>query len=309
MAARPNTSVLGATSRGLALIAEISGQFGPITVWEPDPDIGRPARNAAGVAAVTADLATTVSDAAVVICTVPQRDVETTLTAVGPLLRNGAIVIILTVGHEWTHAIASQAIPSHASIACITWFAPPPDVSPRHPKAPRARVVAGISPAVGAHPDAVGVVQMVIEASGAECFFGEAREIDGFAAVAHAVPAVVSAAVVRSTITPRSSRDLDRLGGAPLAALTSALDTDVPTPAELAAVGDHVARMLRTIAEDLHEIASQLDAAQVDPAFVERAVERRRAWLAARAQPNDTLALDDATRIPPVAPRRRRLFF
>jgi hypothetical protein len=162
----------------------------------------------------------------------------------------------------------------------------------------------GISPAPAAHPDAVGVVQAIIEVSGAVPFFGDAREIDGFAAATLALPAVIGAAVVRAALGARSSRDLDRVGGGPLATLTSVIDTDAPTPEALNAVGDHLARALRTIAEDLRVIASRLEATSPDPAAIETAIERRRAWMAARATTADEPLLADLPQ-----PRRRRLFF
>ena len=308
MAERPKAALLGATPAGMSLASAIAARFGPVMVWEPDPDVGRAARGASGIAGVSADLPGTVRDAAIVGCAVPRRDLATALEAVAPHLAHGAIVIISTIGHEDAHADASRRVPAHVSVACVTTFPPPRDDTPRTRDAPEPVTTAGISPAAGAHPDAVGVVQAIVEATGAVPFFAEAREIDAFAAATLVMPAVLGAAAIRATITPRSSRDLDRAGGGPLATLTGVVDAEVPSPEDLKALGEPIARLLRVLADDLHDIASKLDGrsddARVDPAGIGSAAERRRAWLAARAAPPDALMTPDLP-----APKRRRLFF
>ena len=308
MSERPKAAVLGANSAGMSLASAMAARFGPVLMWEPDPDVGRPARGARGIAGVSADLPGTVQDAAIVGCAVPRRDLAAALEAVAPHLAHGAIVIISTIGHEVAHADASRLLPAHVSVACVTAFPPPRDDTPRSRDAPEPVTTAGISPAAGAHPDAVGVVQAIVEATGAVPFFAEAREIDGFAAATLAMPAVLGAAAIRATIAPRSSRDLDRAGGGPLATLTGVVDADVPSPEDLTALGEPVARLLRAMADDLHHIASQLDGrgedASIDPAGIGSAAERRRTWLAARAAPPDAPVVPDLP-----TPKRRRLFF
>ena len=122
------------------------------------------------------------------------------------------------------------------------------------------------------------------------------------------MPAILGAAAIRVTIAPRSSRDLDRTGGGPLATLTGVVETEVPSPEDLTALGEPIARLLRTMADDLHHIASQLDGDSVDagfdPAGIGSAAERRRTWLAARAAPAYAPLVPDLP-----TPKRRRLFF
>ena len=317
--------VLGATSRGLALASAMAARFGPIMVWEPDPDKGRPARGTRGVSAVTADLGATVRDAAIVACAIPRRDLASALEAAAGHLAHGAIVIVATLGHEAAHATAQRVLPAHVSVACFTTFPPPGTVRSgrdlRSPLPVATAAAAGISPAVGAHPDAIGVVQAIVEATGTVPFFAEAREIDGFAAATIALPAVLGAAAIRATISPRTSRDLDRAGGGPLATLTEVVDgesADVPNSDDLKALREPIARLLRVMASDLQHVASQLDGeaggageaderaegASVDPAGIGPAAERRRTWLAARATPADAPIIEDLP-----MPKRRRLFF
>jgi len=302
---RPKASVLGATPAGIALSTALAARFGQVSIWEPDPDIGRPLRGRPGIAAVSADLADSVRDSAFVGCAVLRRDLDATLEAVGPHLVHGAIVLIATIGHEAAHASAARLLPGHVSVACFTTFPPPECTGPRERRDRATNAAAGISPASGAHQDAVGVIQAIIEATGAVPFFGEAREIDGLAAASLALPSIVGAAVVRATIANQSARDLDRAGSECLAAVTSVLDLAPPTPEDLQAIAEHVARLLRDAASDLLDIASGLDDAVPDVAAVAPAADRRRAWLAARATPEDAVAtIRDAPR-----PARRRFFF
>jgi prephenate dehydrogenase len=312
---RSKASVLGAGPAGIALASALSSRFGPVDIWEPNPDIGRPARGARGVAGVSADLPATVRGAAIVACAVVRGDLCATLEAVGPHLSHGAIVLVDTIGHEAAHADAERLLPPHASVACFTVFPPPPDEARPNARTQSQRApatTAGISPAPSAHPDAVGVVQAIVEGMGAETFFGEAREIDGFAAASLVIPAVVGAAAVRGAISARSSRDLDRAGGSPLAALTAALELAPPSPEEIIAVGEHVARLIRTIANDLEAVAATIDGTKAGATAeacasiggIADAAERRRTWLAARASSAAVSEIDDLPK-----PSRRRLFF
>ncbi len=304
MPERPKASVLGATRAGVALSTALAARFGPVSIWEPDPDVGRPLRGRPGIAEVSADLASTVRDAAVVGCAVRRRDLDSTLEAVGPHLVHGAIVLIATIGHEAAHASAARLLPGHVSVACFTTFSPPEGTTSSDRRDEAASAAAGISPAVGAHRDAVGVVQAIVEATRAVTFFGEAREIDGLAAASLALPCVVGASVVRATLANQSARDLDRAGSDCLAAVTSVLELASPSPEDLQAIGEHLARLLRDAANDLRDVASRLDDSVTDPAAVAPAADRRRAWLAARATPADAVVAADTPR-----PARRRLFF
>ena len=305
VAERPKASVLGATPAGIRLAAALHGRFGPVAVWEPDPDVGRPARGAQGIASVSADLPGTVRQAAVVAFAVRRPYLTEALEAAGPCLAHGAIVLICTIGHETAHAEATRLLPTHVSVACVTMFPPPPEEASRDRRDGILAATAGISLAPGAHPDAVSVVHAITEATGAAPFFGDAREIDGFAAATLAMPAVLAASAIRVSIGLRSSRDLDRAGGGPLALLTSVVESDVPAPEELSAIGEHLAKLLDALAEDLHVVSTGIrDGTVHDGAAVASAADRRRTWLAARAKPADAITVEDGPK-----PARRRLFF
>jgi hypothetical protein len=145
-----------------------------------------------------------------------------------------------------------------------------------------------------------------VEATGAVPFFGEAREIDGFAAATLAMPAILGAAAVRATIASPTARDLDRAGAGPLASLTAVVDADVPSPEEIVALRSHIVRLLETLADELSDVAGRLASSDPDhdPAAITNAAERRRSWLLARATPADAPPIEHMPK-----PERRRLFF
>ncbi len=308
---RPKAAILGAGSTGLAFAPVLASRFGPVDVWEPDPGVGRGAKGTLGVASVSADLARTVAGAAVVVVALPPTNMPSALDAARAELVTGAIVILVGNGQEASHALASGSLPPHASVVCVTIIpGSGPQLASRNRKGddPRALshafAAAGISPGTGAHPDAVGVVQALVEGVGAKPFFGEAREIDALAAAALALPSIVAAATVSTTIGATSSRDLDRAGGAALASVTDVLERHPLGIDDIAALSEHVTRLIDQLVLHLLETRDALASGTPDPAGLEDATVRRRKWVAARGVLPEDADLPDVP-----SPSRRRLFF
>lgn len=328
MADRPKAAVLGAGELGMAFCALLATRFAPIELWEPDPDTGRAARKTGHAGRVSADLAGTVSDATVVIVTTEASDRPRILTDMARHLTSGAVVIIAGTGHERALEDAVRTLPSHASVICATpiaWTRPrapkgselvsrPSGVGASSAKGsssvrPFADAVAGISPSPSAHPDAVGVVQAILEAGGATAFFTDPREFDALAVAATVLPTLIAATLVRVVLgeTPTAStpNDFDRAGGIAFAEMTRSLeDPSQAIEGDVTVISDHAIRWIDQIIADLHTTRQKILDGDTFPIGIDTTAKRRQQWITTRKSSPELAILPDLP-----TPSRRRLFF
>jgi glycerol-3-phosphate dehydrogenase (NAD(P)+) len=105
-------AVLGAGSWGTALAMHLSRLDRPVTLWARDPTLAEDMRHRRANAVylpdvaftdsleVTADLATALDDADVVICAVPSHGLRQVMAAASPLMPPGVTVVSATKGLE-----------------------------------------------------------------------------------------------------------------------------------------------------------------------------------------------------------------
>ena len=328
MADRPKAAVLGAGEIGLAFCELLATRFDPIELWEPDPDTGRAARKSGHAGRVSADLAGTVSGATVVIVTTGASERPSVLRDIAIHLASGAVVIIAGTGHERALDDAVRMLPSHASVICATpiaWTRPPAskrsDSEPRlggvgassvkgvSPARPFANAVAGISPSPSAHPDAVGVVQAILEAGGATAFFADPREFDALATAASVLPTLIAATLVRVVLgdspPTTSPNDFDRAGGIAFAEMTRALEDPAQgIEGDVTTVSDHSLRWIEQVIADLQATRQKILDGDTSPIGIDATASRRRQWMTTRKSSPELAILPDLP-----TPTRRRLFF
>ena len=328
MADRPKAAVLGAGEIGIAFCAGLATRFDPIELWEPDPDTGRAARKSGNAGRVSADLAGTVSGATVVIVTTGASERPSVLRDIATHLASGTVVIIAGTGHERALDDAARMLPSHASVICATPIAwtrtAPPTRSGSEPRSggvgassakgtspvrPFADAVAGISPSPSAHPDAVGVVQAILEAGGATAFFADPREFDALATAASVLPTLIAATLVRvvlgETPTTTSPNDFDRAGGVAFAEMTRALeDPEQGIEGDVTTVSDHAVRWIEQVIADLQATRQKILDGDTSPIGIDATASRRRQWMTTRKSSPELAVLPDLP-----TPTRRRLFF
>lgn len=316
MADRPKAAVLGAGEIGIAFCELLTTRFAPIELWEPDPDIGRAARKTGHAGRVSADLAGTVSDATVVVVTTGATERPSVMQVMADHLTSGAVVIIAGTGHQRALEDAVRTLPSHASVICATpiaWSRPGGTgaSSAKGPSSvrPFADAVAGISPSPSAHPDAVGVVQAILEAGGATAFFADPREFDALATAASVLPTLIATTLVRvvlgETPTTSSPNDFDRAGGIAFAEMTRALEDPAQgIEGDVAIVSDHALRWIEQVIADLQATRQKILDGDTSPIGIDAAASRRRQWITTRKSSPELAILPDLP-----TPARRRLFF
>jgi prephenate dehydrogenase len=231
-------------------------------------------------------------------------------------LTSGAVVIIAGTGHQRALEDAVRTLPSHASVICATpiaWTRPGGTgaSSAKGPSSvrPFADAVAGISPSPSAHPDAVGVVQAILEAGGATAFFADPREFDALATAASVLPTLIATTLVRvvlgETPTTSSPNDFDRAGGIAFAEMTRALEDPAQgIEGDVAIVSDHALRWIEQVIADLQATRQKILDGDTSPIGIDAAASRRRQWITTRKSSPELAILPDLP-----TPARRRLFF
>ncbi|HEU5317853.1 MAG TPA: prephenate dehydrogenase/arogenate dehydrogenase family protein [Chloroflexota bacterium] len=294
MAEKPVAAVLGVGGVGGELASQLRGAgiFSSVIGWDPDFDTARAAQKR-GVADRYVNVAPEAArQAAVLFLGLRGERFTEALTAIGPNLRQGAVVCSLQEAHEPATAAAARALPGNVNFVNADPIRWGQDGEP----ASFVKGVWCISPAVTAHEDAVGFVAHVGERLGMEALFLDAREHDALAAGARLMPALLAAALLRVASAQSSWREMGRVAGTELRDATLLVGEDpAGLGADLAASREHAVRWLDLLLAELAQLRDGLKDGQEPADYFSKAQEARMRWLHERALPAQAADLPRVT--------------
>src|SRR5690242_2555163 len=216
MSDKPAAAVLGLGTIGasLSLALRATGRYGAVVAWDPDFDVARGAQKANVADRFARAVPEAVQRAAAVFVAVDAAHLREVLTAAGPHLPIGAVVVSVDEAHEAAAAIARDALPANVSFVSVNpvvWEEVTPDTAPSAGLFQKG--VLALTPAESAHPDAVAYVADLAGALGMESYFIDAREHDAFFTGIGRLPGVLAAALLRVATGQPSWREMSRLAG------------------------------------------------------------------------------------------------
>ena len=280
------------TSIGLALAGQKNiKRVGHDKVYE----ISRQAQKAGAVDEIKINLPSSVSEANVVILSLPLSEIRETLGYIAADLQDGTVVI--------------DTAPAKSTVA--TWF---------EELIPRGRYYVGLAPAAGADylhgidlgvqsaradlftkglfmvnaphgtpGEAVKLATDLVALLGAQAMISDSIEADGLLASTHILPQLASAALLDSTVDQPGWSEARKVAARPYASATAALAYhDEAKSLGEAALGnrENVVRMIDTYMISLQKLRDGIDKndnkAVIE--FLEDAVKARDRWLSERAR-------------------------
>lgn len=285
MAERPTAAVLGLglTGASLALALKQCGLFRSVVAWDPDFDVARNGQRAGAGDRFVKSAAEAARGAEIVFVALRGEALSETLTALGPNLKVGAVVCNTLEGHETANAVASRTLPGNVSFINadpVAWEVETGREAGDGPagrgnaKAKNAVTAPSATPSAGrfekgawcisslpaAHEDAVGFVVQVGERLGMEAVFLDAREHDALVAGLHALPAVLSAALLQVASGQSSWREMGRLAGMRFREATSLAAGDPDDVlGEAVTSREHLVRWLDLLVAELTRLRTQLE--------------------------------------------------
>ncbi|HET7769063.1 MAG TPA: prephenate dehydrogenase/arogenate dehydrogenase family protein [Chloroflexota bacterium] len=299
MAEKPVAAVLGLGETGGAFAAGLKrgGSFSAVVGWDPDFDVARAAQRKSVADRFVNSAAEAARQAAVVFVALRGEPFAETLTAIGPNLRQGAVVCGLLEAHEVANGVAARALPTNVSYLNadpIAWS---------NAEGPE-RFTSGawcVSPTSGAHEDAVAFVAQMGEHLGMEPFFLDAREHDALAAAFRVLPTIVAGALVHTVTAHVGWRETSRVAGIEFREATARIASDAGArQAEIAGGGEHAVRWIDLLIAELTRLREGLQDGRVPEDYVERALDARARWLQQRDLPAQ------AADLPTLQPERKR---
>lgn len=230
--------------------------------------------------------------AEIVILDVPAVDVPDYIEMLASNLKAEGMVIDTTPTRLNNIALAKEHLPDDRSYVGATMIIGPDALLSTNtdPEPPRADLFKGGLVALVLPPD---TPQRVVTASinfatllGATPFFLDAYEHDGVSSYVDGLPAIISAALMHLVANASNWRDIQRMGGAPLAQLTGLCAIQPPDILEtsLAANRENLLARIEALIEELHNLRAILneeDAAGLEN-YLAQATNLRESWLAAR---------------------------
>lgn len=294
---------LGSLGASLALALKGSARFATVAGWDPDLDVVRRAQKSAVADRYPGKAPDAARGAAAVFLAVTADEMGASLTAIAPHLSPGTVVCSLDEAHERAGSLAAGILPASVSFAAahpVLRDLPGP-LAPPSSALFRGGVMC-LSPAAGAHPDAVAYLSGLAEALEMEAFFVDAREHDAFFAGIGRLPSVLAAAYVRLVTREKSWPELGRIAGGEFRQIASLADVE-PWREQPALDGsrDHLVRWLDGLVTELNTLRDALQDGQVPKDFYATASDAVLKWKHDRALP---AVASDLPRPSPL-PRRR----
>ena len=257
-----------------------------ITGWDRDKRTLSDARGRLAADRIQHDLVAAVSDADVVVVSVPYAEVREVLAAIAPALKPGAVVtdtlatkaqvlewagtlLPLSVEFVGGHPLASvggsgvRDASSDALRDCIYCLVP----------LPRTR------------RSALDGIEALVTAIGAKPYYVDAAEHDSYVAAAGHLPVAVAVALMETVSRTGGWREIRPIAGQALLGMTDLLSGDVETPHDaLASNAVALQGWLDRMIQMLVDLRGRLDNPAALRETLEHAREARTAWL--RSEPN-----------------------
>ncbi|MFN2146769.1 MAG: prephenate dehydrogenase [Anaerolineales bacterium] len=235
-----------------------------------------------------------IKDVDLLILSLPTSEVEVYLESIGPLLKEGALILdtggIKSLAFEW----ASSYLPPDRHFVAATPVVGPAslELAPFEPGEPKADLfqdgLLAISTSPGAPENALAVAINLAKLLGAQPFFIDQDEQDAAIAAIDDLPTLLSAALLHASTRSASWRELQRLAGQTFAFATHLIHVRPPKQAQkrIALNREKVIVKVDAIIEELTRLRSLLaqeDTAALE-AYLDEADRSRFAWLDARAR-------------------------
>lgn len=216
-----------------------------------------------------------------IILAIPLNGVRATLEAVAPYLKQGAVISDTVANKAFVLAWAEELLPEHVHFVGGNPIVQPAGSGHGHATADLFRQkLYCLIPAPSADEQAVQLVVGLVNLLEATPFFLDASEHDGLVAAVTHLPALLSAALVRSLIDLGSWREMRKVAGGLFERVSSGAAGDPEVlKDDLLANRDNLIRWLDTYMTQLQELRALLTSADdsdenlvglLDKAIVER---------------------------------------
>ena len=278
------------TSIGLAL----AGQKNIKRVGhDKDYEIARQAQKAGAVDEIKVNLPASVSDANVVILTIPLSEVRETLGYIAQDLQDGTVVLDTAPAKTTVAAWFNELVPQGRYYVGL---APAPGANYLHGidlgvKSARADLFTKglfmIDAPHGTPGEAVKLATDLVALLGAQAMISDAVEADGLLAATHILPQLASAALLDSTVDQPGWSEARKVAARPYASATAALAYhDEAKSLGEAALGNraNVLRVIDTYIASLQKLRDGINTGDHKSVieFLEDAVKARDRWLSER---------------------------
>lgn len=277
-------------SIGLAL-ANAEGELRRIG-FDADKAIGRQAKEMGAIDEFISNPRRAIKHADLVIFSIPTPEVEIYLENLGPMMKEGGLVLdtggIKSLAFEWAknflpegrHFIAAMPVVGPKSL----------EETPLDPGEPRADYFKDGLLAITTSPNtpesALAVAVNLATLLDAQPFFIDPDEHDAVIAATDDLPPLLSAALLHAAIRSPSWRELQRLAGQTFAFATQLVAVRTPTQAQKRIVlnREKVLSKLDVVIEELNRLRTLLAQEDSDALseYLDQADRSRYAWLDAR---------------------------
>ncbi len=209
-----------------------------------------------------------------VVLSIPLDEIRDTLAALGPELKEGAIVTDTAPLKVAVIRWADETLPTAVQ------FVGGHPILRKQGATPAADLLAGatycLTPHPGASAEAVEAVSNLAEASGARAFYLDALEHDGLIAALDQLPQMASLAFQRVLGRAPSRSEIRRLAGFRHDSLVQLLDENAALQTlQYGMNADHLARCMREMSQ---ELAALSDALEQDSESLAKAMESARTF-------------------------------
>ncbi|GAB4430234.1 MAG: prephenate dehydrogenase/arogenate dehydrogenase family protein [Anaerolineae bacterium] len=222
-------TIIGAGVIGTSLGLALKQQDDPPILLAHDKDLGV-ASAAAKLGAFDKaewNLINACEKADLVILAIPLSGVEATLKAIGPELKPNAVVTDTCPSKQPVLAWAAEHLPDSVHFVGGNPLVRPPGSGAANARADlfRERLYC-LTPAPGAHEEAVELLVGLASLVGAEPFFLDPAEHDGLATAVEHLPRLLSVALMRTLATPGSWREIRKMAGGTFEQISAGAEGD-----------------------------------------------------------------------------------
>lgn len=277
---------LGLIGGSLGLALRAADQNYHITGWDRDANAVAAAYTCGALTHASDSLVAAISDADLVIVATPVLAVRSVLEAIAPQLKPGTIVtdVASTKVHvlEW----AAQLLPAH-----VTFIGGHPMAGSEQHRITSARAdllqnaVYCLVPAPNTPPAALTMLEQMVRRIGARPLHITASDHDDYVAAVSHVPFVLSAALVQQTAADPRWLDMRRLAATGYRDLTRLASGDVVMHRDICLTNaTAIGSQLRALAQQLDQLATQLNDSEALQHFFATAQQHRDTWLREREE-------------------------
>jgi len=262
--------------------------------YDADKALAKQALEAGGIDEVISQPRRSIKDVDLLILSIPTSEVEVYMESMGPLLKEGALILdtggIKSLAFAWA---SSYLPPGRYFIAATPVVGPASlELAPFEPGEPRADLFQDGLLAISVSPElpenALAVAINLAKLLGAQPFFIDQDEQDAAIAATDDLPALLSAALLHASTRSASWRELQRLAGPTFAFATQLIQVRPPKQAQkrLALNREKVLVKLDAVIEELTRLRTLLtsDDTGALESYLDQADRSRFAWLDARAK-------------------------